>query len=163
MEIETRIGQGMDIHRLVPGRELWLGGVKLSFTRGLAGYSDGDVLAHAATDAILGAAGLGDMGRHFPSNDPRWKDASSIAMLTRAAGFVAGGGWQVDSLHVVLLLESPRIASHTARMEHNLAGAIGAPVAAVNISSTTADGLGLVGTGEGAMASAVCLISREKR
>lgn len=162
-DMDLRIGHGQDAHRLRPGLALVLGGVRVPSPHGLEGHSDGDVLCHAVTDALLGAAGLGDIGMYFPSSQARWKGAHSLALLRRSWRLVAGGGWAVESLHVVVSLESPKLSTFREEMEKNLSEAVSADVGAVNVTSTTTDGLGFVGRYEGASASAVVLLSRRKR
>ncbi len=152
------VGHGFDVHRLVAGRKLILGGVEVPHERGLLGHSDADVLAHAVADACLGASGLGDIGRHFPDRDPRWKDASSLALLERVAGLLAGRGWRVLRVDTTLVAERPKVAPHIGAMEANLARALGLPVGAVTVKATTTEGLGFEGREEGISAHAVALL-----
>lgn len=153
-----RIGQGYDVHRLTPGRDLILGGVRLDHHLGLDGHSDADVLCHAVTDALLGAAGLGDIGRHFPDTEPAWKGADSLDLLARAAAKVRKAGWLAVNVDATLLAERPKIAPHVPLMEANLARALGVEPGAVSIKATTTEGLGPVGRQEGMAALAVALI-----
>lgn len=147
----SRVGIGYDSHRLVAGRRLIIGGVEIGFDRGLAGHSDADVLAHAITDAVLGAAGAGDIGTHFPPTDDRWKDADSIELL-RAV--VAGLDGRVVNVDATVICERPPINPHRAAIEERLGAALGAPV---SVKATTNEGLGAIGRGEGIAAIAVAL------
>jgi 2-C-methyl-D-erythritol 4-phosphate cytidylyltransferase/2-C-methyl-D-erythritol 2,4-cyclodiphosphate synthase len=156
----TRTGFGYDVHRLVPGRPLVLGGVEIPSELGLLGHSDADVIVHALMDALLGAAALGDIGRHFPDNDPRYAGADSIALLREVTGLVAAAGWRPVNLDMTLLLERPKIAPHVARMQSRIAAAVGLTVGAVSIKATTNEGLGSIGRGEGAAATAVATLQR---
>ena len=155
-----RVGIGVDAHALVEGVPLVLGGVQLDHPRGLAGHSDGDVIAHALIDAVLGAAGLGDIGSLFPSGDTRWEGASSLDLLRRAAADVRGAGWDVDNADCVLIGEEPRIAPRREEMRARLAGALGIDAERVNVRATTTDRLGFAGRGEGLAAEAVALVRK---
>jgi len=152
------IGLGYDTHRLVPGRPLILGGVRIEHELGLAGHSDADVLTHAVMDAMLGAAGLGDIGEHFPDTDERWRDADSIALLREVAGLVRSEGLRVVNVDATVVLERPKVAQHRAAMRTRLAEAIGLDERRVNVKATTGEGLGFVGRGEGAAALAVAAL-----
>jgi len=154
-----RIGHGVDAHRLVPGRPLMLGGVEVAHDRGLEGHSDGDAVTHALADAVLGAAGLGDLGRHFPSGDERWRGAAGLDLLRRAAELAREQGWRVESAQVVAVAEQPRLAPHTDRMRQALAQALGVDPDRVAVSATTTDGMGFTGRGEGIAATAVALLA----
>ena len=154
-----RVGHGIDAHRFVPGRPLMLGGVRVPYGRGLLGHSDGDAVAHAVADAILGAAGMGDMGRHFPSNDPRWKDRAGCDFLGAVAEKIRDAGWTLVSAHVVAVAEEPRLASHLDAMADAMARALGVPAGTVQVSATTTDGMGFTGRGEGVAASATVLLA----
>jgi 2-C-methyl-D-erythritol 4-phosphate cytidylyltransferase/2-C-methyl-D-erythritol 2,4-cyclodiphosphate synthase len=154
----TRAGIGYDLHRLVEGRPLLLGGVTIPSPIGALGHSDADAACHAATDAILGAACLGDIGRHFPDNDPRWKGASSIALLEQAVRLVRDAGYQVENLDVVIILERPRIAPYVERIRQGLADAVGIDVGAVAVKGKSNEGVDAVGRGEAIAAHAVALI-----
>ena len=157
---DLRIGIGVDAHALVAGIPLVLGGVVLDFPRGLAGHSDGDVIAHALVDAVLGAAGLGDIGSLFPSGDERWRGAVSLDLLAEAYGRVRAAGFELVNADCVLIGEGPRIAPHREEMRRRLAEAMGVEPDAVNVRATTTDGLGFTGRGEGLAAQAVALLRR---
>ena len=153
-----RVGIGVDAHALADGVPLVLGGVALAHPRGLAGHSDGDVLAHALTDALLGAAGLGDIGSLFPSDDERYRGADSVELLREAYGHVHDAGWTLVNADCVLVGEEPRIAARRDEMRQRLSGACGG--GEVNVRATTTDGLGFTGRGEGLAAHAVALLER---
>jgi 2-C-methyl-D-erythritol 4-phosphate cytidylyltransferase/2-C-methyl-D-erythritol 2,4-cyclodiphosphate synthase len=153
-----RAGTGYDLHRLVPGRRLVLGGVTIPFDRGALGHSDADVLCHAVTDAILGAACLGDIGRHFPDSDPRWKDASSLDLLARAAALLTEHGFEVGNVDVTVVLEAPKIRDHIDAMRAAVAQAIGIDAARVSIKGKTNEGVDAVGRGEAIAAHAIALV-----
>lgn len=155
---EVRIGIGYDAHRLAMGRTLRLGGVQIPFPRGLAGYSDADVLTHAIMDAVLGAAGLGDIGTHFPPTDAAFSGADSVELLRRVAAMVIHAGWRVAHVDSVVLAEAPRLAPHTPEMRARLAAALGIEPTAVSIKATTTEGMGAIGRGEGIAAHAVATL-----
>jgi 2-C-methyl-D-erythritol 2,4-cyclodiphosphate synthase len=155
-----RIGQGFDVHALVPGRKLVIGGVDIPFERGLLGHSDADVLLHAVTDALLGAAGLGDIGRHFPDSDARFKDADSRQLLRETARLVAAAGYRTVNIDATVIARAPRMAPYVAAMAANIAGDLGIASGDVNIKAKTTEGLGFTGRGEGIAAQAVALIER---
>ena len=155
-----RVGIGADAHRLVEGRPLVLGGLELDSSRGLAGHSDGDVIAHALIDAILGAAGLGDIGSLFPSGSAEWEGASSLDLLGRAYAQVRESGWRLVNADCVLVGEEPRIAPVRGQMRARLAGALEVEADLVNVRATTTDRLGFTGRGEGLAALAVALLER---
>ena len=157
---DLRVGLGYDIHRLRVGRRLVLGGVEVPSARGLVGHSDGDVLTHAIMDALLGAAGLADIGTHFPPTDPAYKDASSLGLLEQVVRILAGAGWKPHQVSAVLVAERPRLAPHVAEMRSHLAGVLGLPADAVGIQVTTNEGLGALGRGEGIAAWATVLVRR---
>ena len=157
---ELRVGIGLDAHAFTDDAALVLGGVDFPGERGLAGHSDGDVVAHALIDAILGAAGLGDIGGLFPSSDPQWLDASSIRLLQRAYEVVRGAGWALVNADCILIGEQPRIAPVREAMQARLAGAMGVELDRVAVRATTTDGLGFAGRGEGLAAQAVALLGR---
>ena len=157
---ELRIGIGVDAHAFTAGVPLVLGGVRIDHPRGLAGHSDGDVLAHALTDAVLGAAGLGDIGSLFPSGDPSLAGADSVELLAGAWARVAGAGWRLVNAQVVLIGQEPRLAPHRDSMRERLAGALGADPGRVSVQATTTDELGFTGRGEGLAAQAVALLER---
>ena len=154
-----RVGLGYDRHRFEAGRPLLLGGVPIPHDRGLAGHSDADAVCHAVTDAILGAAAAGDIGRHFPDTDPRWKGASSLELLRSAAGLVRSRGFVVVNLDVVVVTERPRIAPHVERMREALADAVGVEPSAVGVKGKTGEGVGAIGRGEALEAHAVALLA----
>ncbi|HET7216812.1 MAG TPA: 2-C-methyl-D-erythritol 4-phosphate cytidylyltransferase [Vicinamibacterales bacterium] len=155
----SRVGVGYDLHRLVEGRALVLGGVTIPAERGALGHSDADVICHAVTDAVLGAARAGDIGRHYPDTDPRWKDASSIALLRDAVALVRRQGWIVENADVVVILERPKIAPHREQIERQLAAALGVAVDRVSVKGKTNEGVDAVGRGEAIAAHAVCLLT----
>ncbi|MBX6362316.1 MAG: 2-C-methyl-D-erythritol 2,4-cyclodiphosphate synthase [Gemmatimonadetes bacterium] len=150
-----RIGIGYDSHRFAVGRRLVLGGVEIPHEVGLAGHSDADAVAHAVTDAVLGAAGLGDIGTHFPPSDERWRDADSIALLARAAELVRGAGLRVGNVDVTIVCEAPRVGPHVAAMRRRLALALGVGPDRVSVKGKTNEGMGWIGRGEGVAAIAV--------
>ena len=153
-----RIGHGYDVHRLVEGRELILGGVKLDFDLGLDGHSDADVLLHAVSDALLGAAGLGDIGRHFPDTDPQYKGADSLKLLEIVGQKVAAAGYRISNIDVTMIAQKPKLKDHISTMEANIAGALGIAPGRVNVKATTEEKLGFTGTMEGMACHAVCLL-----
>jgi 2-C-methyl-D-erythritol 2,4-cyclodiphosphate synthase len=157
---EYRVGTGFDAHALEDDVPLVLGGVRIDHPRGLAGHSDGDVLAHALTDAVLGAAGLEDIGALFPSGDPAFADADSLELLTQAWERVRSRGWQLANADVVLVGEEPRLAPHRDEMRRRLAAALDTDPELVAVRATTTDGLGFAGRGEGLAAQAVALLVR---
>ena len=154
----SRSGIGYDVHRLAPGRRLVLGGVELDSERGLDGHSDADVLAHAVIDALLGAAGLGDIGMHFPDSDERYRDADSIELLREVAARVRGGGLSIVNVDATVALEAPKLGAARERMRERLAEALGIEPSAVNVKATTGEALGFVGRGEGAAALAIATL-----
>jgi 2-C-methyl-D-erythritol 2,4-cyclodiphosphate synthase len=153
-----RIGQGFDAHRFADERKLMLGGVEVPHTRGLAGHSDGDALIHAIVDALLGAAGLGDIGAMFPSSDERWKGAAGVDLLTRARTRVREAGYRVANVDATVIAEEPRLAPHVMGMRRVLAEALQIDITDVSVKATTTDGMGFTGSGEGVAASAVVLL-----
>ena len=155
-----RIGQGFDVHALVPGRKLIIGGVVIPFACGLLGHSDADVLLHAVTDALLGAAGLGDIGRHFPDSDPRFKDADSRQLLREADRLIREAGYHTVNIDATVIARAPRMAPHVAAMAANIAADIGIEAGCVNIKAKTTESLGFTGRGEGIAAQAIALIER---
>jgi 2-C-methyl-D-erythritol 2,4-cyclodiphosphate synthase len=156
--IDLRIGYGADAHRLVPGRKLILGGVEISFDRGLEGHSDADVLAHAIGDALLGALALGDLGRHFPDTDPQYRDCSSLSLLQRIASMISEKNAQIQNIDCSIIAEAPRLAPHLQEMKGNLARALGVDPGQISVKATTTEGLGFCGQGEGIEARAVALV-----
>ena len=157
---ELRVGIGVDAHALAEGVPLVLGGVRFEHPRGLVGHSDGDVLAHALIDALLGAAGLEDIGALFPSDEPEWQGAASLDLLARAYELVREAGWELVNADCVLIGEEPRIAPYRGEMRRRLAAAVGVEPARVAVRATTTDGLGFTGRGEGLAAHAVALVRR---
>lgn len=153
-----RIGQGVDVHAFAEGRGLMLGGVDVPHPRGLVGYSDADALSHAIIDAILGAAGMGDIGGMFPSSDPQWRDARSIELLRRAYDRVRAAGFAVVNVDATVVAQEPRLAPHIPAMRASIASALEVDVARVNVKATTTDGLGFTGSGEGIAAFATVLL-----
>ena len=153
-----RIGHGYDVHRLVEGRRLILGGVEVPHTLGLLGHSDADVLLHAVMDAVLGAAALGDIGQHFPDNDPAYKGADSLALTREVARIIAEHGYKVGNIDATILCQRPKLAPHIPAMRRNIADAFGLPVDAVSVKATTEEHLGFTGEGLGIAAHAVALI-----
>jgi 2-C-methyl-D-erythritol 2,4-cyclodiphosphate synthase len=152
-----RVGQGVDVHPLVEGRPLILGGVTIPFDRGLEGHSDGDVVAHAACDALLGAAGLDDLGTHFPDSDPALEGSSSMDLCRQVAEMVAASGWAPMNMTVTILCDEPRLADHVGQMSANLAGVFALEPASARVTAKASEGLGFLGRGEGILAIAVCL------
>ena len=152
-----RVGQGVDVHPLVEGRPLILGGVTIPFDRGLHGHSDGDAVAHAACDALLGAAGLDDLGTIFPADDPAFEGASGMDLCRQVAKMVAASGWTAVNLTVTVVCDRPRLAGHVGQMSANLAGVFALEPAAARVTAKAAEGLGFPGRGEGILAVAVCL------
>ena len=153
-----RIGHGYDVHRLVEDRDLILGGVKIEYEKGLLGHSDADVLLHAVSDALLGAAGLGDIGRHFPDTDPQYKGADSLKLLQIVAEKVHSAGYRVSNIDVTMIAQRPKLKDHIPQMVLNIAGAVGIAPDRVNVKATTEEKLGFTGTGEGMSCHAVCLL-----
>jgi 2-C-methyl-D-erythritol 2,4-cyclodiphosphate synthase len=157
---ELRVGLGIDAHAFAAGVPLVLGGVAIEHGRGLAGHSDGDVIAHALIDALLGVAGLGDIGSLFPSSDERWRGADSLDLLARAYGEVRGAGWALVNADCVLIGEEPRIAARREEMQEQLVAALSVEPGRVTVRATSSDGLGFTGRGEGLAAQAVALLER---
>ena len=153
-----RIGHGYDVHKLVTGRDLILGGVKIEHSLGLLGHSDADVLLHAVSDALLGAAGLGDIGKHFPDTDPRYKGADSLKLLELVAQRVGEAGFRVSNIDVTMIAQKPKLRPHIARMEQNIAAAVGVDVSRINVKATTEEKLGFTGEELGMACHAVCLL-----
>ena len=156
----VRIGHGYDVHHLVEGRRLILGGVDIPWERGLLGHSDADVLTHAVMDALLGAAGLGDIGRHFPDTDPAYAGADSLRLLAHVTALLRERGFTVGNVDATVLAQQPKLAPYIPQMRDNLARAIGADPEQVNVKATTEEGLGFTGSGEGMAAHAVALIEK---
>ena len=153
-----RIGHGYDVHRLVEGRDLILGGVKIDYEKGLLGHSDADVLLHAVSDALLGAAGLGDIGKHFPDTDPAYKGADSRVLLRIVAQRVQEAGYRVSNIDVTMIAQRPKLKDHIPQMAANIAEDVGIAPNRVNVKATTEEKLGFTGNGEGMSCHAVCLL-----
>ncbi len=153
-----RVGMGYDVHRLVPERDLIIGGVKIPYEKGLLGHSDADVLLHAIMDALLGAAALGDIGKHFPDNDPAYKGADSLMLLGRVGEILSGEGYVIENIDSTIIAQKPKMAPHIEQMRKNIADTLGLDISRVNVKATTEEGLGFTGTGEGISAQAVALI-----
>ena len=153
-----RIGHGYDVHRLVEGRNLILGGVKIEYELGLLGHSDADVLLHAVSDALLGAAGLGDIGKHFPDTDPQYKGADSLELLRIVGKKIQDAGYRVSNIDVTMIAQKPKLRPHIPAMEDNIARAVEIEVSRVNVKATTEEHLGFTGTMEGMACNAVCLL-----
>lgn len=157
-----RIGHGYDVHRLVEGRALILGGVTIDYARGLLGHSDADVLLHAVTDALLGAAALGDIGTHFPDSDPQWKGADSLELLRSAVNLLHTHGFTVGNVDATVLAQAPKLAPYILQMRRNIADACGVEPERISVKATTEEGLGFTGAGQGIAAHAVALIEESK-
>ena len=153
-----RIGQGFDVHQLVSGRKLVIGGVEIAHDKGLLGHSDADVLLHAICDALLGAAALGDIGRHFPDSDPRYKGIDSRELLRHVSGLLRERGFSPVNVDATIIAEAPRMAPHVARMVANISADLGIAESMVNVKATTTEKLGFTGRGEGIAAQAICLV-----
>ena len=153
-----RIGHGYDVHRLVEGRDLILGGVKIDFELGLLGHSDADVLLHAVSDALLGAAGLGDIGKHFPDTDPQYKGADSRVLLRHVVKLVNENGYRISNVDVTMIAQKPKLKDHIPQMVKNIAADLEIPENRVNVKATTEEKLGFTGTMEGLRCHAVCLL-----
>ena len=158
--MNIRVGEGCDVHALVAGRKLIIGGVEIPFHLGLLGHSDADVLLHAITDALLGAAGLGDIGRHFPDTDPQFRGADSVALLSEAARRVRAQGWKIGNVDSTIMAQAPKMAPHIVPMCERIAAALGIEPGAVNVKAKTAEKLGPVGQGLSIEARAVALLFR---
>ena len=157
---QIRIGEGYDVHALVPGRKLIIGGVTIPYHLGLLGHSDADVLLHAITDAVLGAAGLGDIGQHFPDTDPRFEGADSGVLLQQARQTVQAQGWTIANVDCTVIAQTPKLAPFRDAIRQRIAELLGMDAAQVNVKGKTTERLGFVGRGEGIAASAVCLLQR---
>lgn len=155
-----RVGHGFDVHQLVVGRALIVGGVKIDFERGLLGHSDADVLLHAICDALLGAAGMGDIGNHFPDSDARFKAIDSRELLRTVAAKITAAGFTVGNVDATIIAQAPKMAPHIAAMVANIAADLGTDASQVNVKATTTEKLGFTGRGEGIAAEAVCVLSR---
>ena len=156
--MKMRIGHGYDVHRLVPGRKLILGGVDIPHKTGLDGHSDADVLVHAIMDALLGALALGDIGQHFPDSDERYLGADSLVLASEVRGLIDGAGYEIGNIDATVLAQRPKLAPHIPLMRENIARALGVPVGSVSVKATTEEHLGFTGREEGIAAHAVCLL-----
>ena len=154
-----RVGMGYDVHRLTEGRDLILGGVKIPYEKGLLGHSDADVLLHAIMDALLGAAALGDIGKHFPDTDEKYSGISSMKLLKHVAGLLEENLYIVENIDATIIAQKPKMRPHIAQMEENIASALGIERDRVNVKATTEEGLGFTGSGEGISAQAICLLT----
>ena len=157
-----RVGMGYDVHRLTENRDLILGGVKIPWEKGLLGHSDADVLIHAVMDALLGAAALGDIGKHFPDTDPAYKGISSIKLLVHVAGLLRENGYEVGNIDATVIAQKPKMAPHIPQMRRNMAEALGISESKLNIKATTEEGLGFTGRGEGIASQAICLLTEKQ-
>ena len=157
-EVIMRVGMGYDVHRLVPDRDLIIGGVKIPYEKGLLGHSDADVLLHAIMDALLGAAALGDIGKHFPDNDPEYEGADSLALLKRVGELLSEEGYVIENIDSTIIAQKPKMAPHIEQMRKNIVDTLGLDITRVNVKATTEEGLGFTGTGEGISSQAVVLI-----
>ena len=156
-----RIGHGYDVHRLVEGRALILGGVEIPYEKGLLGHSDADVLTHAVMDALIGAVGLGDIGKHFPDTDPAYKGADSLKLLDHVMLLLEKNGWKVGNVDATIIAQRPKLAPYIPEMRENLAGRMGVEIDRVNVKATTEEKLGFTGSGDGMSSHAVCLLYRK--
>ena len=156
-----RVGYGYDVHRLVEGQKLILGGVDIPFEKGLLGHSDADVLLHAITDALFGAAALGDIGSHFPDTDPRYKGADSMKLLEACGRELREQGWRISNIDSTIVAQRPKLLPHVPQMRENIARVLGLEVSQVSVKGKTEEGLGFTGTGEGMAVHAVCLIEKD--
>ena len=159
-EENMRIGMGYDVHRLTEGRRLIMGGVEIPYEKGLLGHSDADVLVHAVMDALLGAAALGDIGKHFPDTDPAYKGISSIALLKKVGELLEENCFLIENIDATIIAQAPKMRPHIDRMRQNMADALGIDISQINVKATTEEGLGFTGSGEGIAAQAVCLIEK---
>ena len=156
-----RIGTGYDVHRLTENRKLILGGVEIEYEKGLLGHSDADVLVHAIMDALLGAAALGDIGKHFPDNDMQYKDISSIELLRKVAELIDEAGFTVENIDSTIVAQRPKLAPHILKLRENIASALGMELNRINVKATTEEGLGFTGEGLGIASQAVCLLKEK--
>ena len=154
-----RVGMGYDVHKLTENRDLILGGVKIPWEKGLLGHSDADVLLHAVMDALLGAAALGDIGKHFPDTDPKYKGISSVKLLIHVAELLKEHGYEIGNIDATIIAQKPKMAPHIPQMRKNMANALGILESKINIKATTEEGLGFTGTGEGISSQAICLLT----
>ncbi|MBO7339118.1 MAG: 2-C-methyl-D-erythritol 2,4-cyclodiphosphate synthase [Lachnospiraceae bacterium] len=154
-----RVGMGYDVHRLVPERDLIIGGVKIPYEKGLLGHSDADVLLHAISDALLGAAALGDIGKHFPDTDPAYKGISSLLLLEKVGEMLSDKGFLIENIDATIIAQAPKMRPYIDAMRENIAKALQIDVSVVNVKATTEEGLGFTGSGEGISSQAICLLT----
>ncbi len=154
-----RVGMGYDVHRLVENRDLIIGGVTIPYEKGLLGHSDADVLLHAISDALLGAAGLGDIGKHFPDSDPAYKGISSVILLEKVGELLEEKGFLIENIDATIIAQAPKMRPYIDSMQENIAKALGIEVGQVNVKATTEEGLGFTGTGEGISSQAICMLT----
>ena len=159
--VDYRVGNGYDVHRLVEDRSLIIGGVTIPYEKGLLGHSDADVLIHAIMDALLGAAAMGDIGQHFPDNDPQYEGISSLLLLEKTASLLKESGWSVGNIDATIIAQKPKMAPHIEKMRQNIASVLNIGQDRINIKATTEEGLGFTGRGEGIAAQAAALIYKE--
>ena len=153
------IGMGYDVHRLVEGRDLIIGGVNIPYEKGLLGHSDADVLLHAIMDALLGAAALGDIGKHFPDTDPKYKGADSVALLREVGKMLNENHYLIENIDATIIAQAPKMRPHIDKMRENIAAALGIELSQINVKATTEEGLGFTGSGEGISSQAICLLT----
>ena len=153
------IGMGYDVHRLVEGRDLIIGGVNIPYEKGLLGHSDADVLLHAIMDALLGAAALGDIGKHFPDTDPKYKGADSVALLKEVGKMLDENHYLIENIDATIIAQAPKMRPHIDKMRENIAEALGIELSQINVKATTEEGLGFTGNGEGISSQAICLLT----
>ena len=158
--MNIRVGHGFDVHKLVPGRKLWLGGIEVPFIKGLSGHSDADVLIHAVCDALLGAMAKGDIGNHFPDSDEQYRDIDSKILLKKVYGMLEAGGWELGNLDATLIMEEPKVSKYIPKMRSKLASILKTDAENISIKATTSESLGPEGRGEGISAHAVALIRK---
>ena len=158
-EENMRIGMGYDVHRMTEGRRLIMGGVEIPYEKGLLGHSDADVLVHAVMDALLGAAALGGIGKHFPDTDPAYKGISSIALLKKVGELLEENCFLIENIDATIIAQAPKMRPHIDRMRQNMADALGIDISQINVKATTEEGLGFTGTGEGISSQAICLLN----
>lgn len=154
-----RIGMGYDVHKLVEGRDLIIGGVKIPYEKGLLGHSDADVLLHAISDALLGAAALGDIGKHFPDTDPKYKGADSLMLLREVGNLIENECYIIENIDATIIAQAPKMRPHIDTMRRNIADALGIDITQINVKATTEEGLGFTGSGEGISSQAICLLN----
>ena len=158
-EVYMRVGMGYDVHKLVEGRDLILGGVNIPYEKGLLGHSDADVLLHAIMDALLGAAALGDIGKHFPDTDPKYKDISSIELLKHVGKLLDENNYRIGNIDATIIAQRPKMLPHIQKMRENIAGVLGIQLNQINVKATTEEGLGFTGSGEGISSQAICALT----